>query len=61
MLARTDQARSGGTGLCAISFVRAQHRCALSRRATPPTLSFRTQQADFLFRFRSCESVGLRM
>src|SRR5712664_1814729 len=24
-----------------------------------PTPSFRTEQADFFFRFRSCESVGL--
>jgi hypothetical protein len=24
-------------------------------------LSFRTQQADFFFRLRSCEAVGLRM
>src|SRR5260370_5545442 len=27
---------------------------------TKPYPSFRTQQADFFFRFRSCESVGLR-
>jgi hypothetical protein len=27
---------------------------------SPPHPSFRTEQADFFFRFRSCESVGLR-
>ncbi len=31
---------------------------ALPARYT--TLSFRTEQADFFFRFRSCESVGQR-
>jgi hypothetical protein len=31
-----------------------------SLSAPPPTPSFRTEQADFFFRFRSCESVGPR-
>jgi hypothetical protein len=32
-----------------------------SNRTPTPTTSFRAKQADFLFRFRSCESVGLRI
>src|SRR5438128_1925137 len=35
-----------------------RERLAYGSRSGPP--SFRTEQADFLFRFRSCECVGLR-